>query len=354
MNEESSIMFNLVGYKDGGIETMKRNMTAWIQEMIAAPKKKALPVLSFPGIKLINATVRDVVTNGEKQAACMKAIADRYPTAAAVSNMDLSVEAEAFGAKVVFSDEEVPTVTGRLVDTLEEAEALKVPSVGTGRTGECVKAIKKAAELITDRPVLAGVIGPFSLSGRLMEMTEIMIKCMVEPEVPAKVLEKATACQIAYIKAFKEAGANGIVMAEPAAGLLSPALCEEFSSRYVKQIVDAVQTDDFIVLYHNCGNTIPLAESILSTGAKAFHFGNAIKLKDMIGKFPGDKIVLGNVDPASQFRNGTPESVGETTAALIKELSGYKNYIPSSGCDIPPLSPLENIDAFFAAVKAGY
>ena len=139
-----------------------------------------------------------------------------------------------------------------------------------------------AAKKITDRPVFAGVIGPFSLAGRLTDVTEAMIYCYEEPEMMHTVLEKASAFLIDYIKAYKEAGADGIVMAEPLAGLLSPDLAEEFSARYVKKINDAVKDEDFIVIYHNCGNTAILTiDSILSTGADAYHFGNAI---DKIGR----------------------------------------------------------------------
>ena len=45
---------------------------------------------------------------------------------------------------------------GTLINDEDEAEALKVPKVGDGRTGECVEGIHRACELITDRPVLAG------------------------------------------------------------------------------------------------------------------------------------------------------------------------------------------------------
>lgn len=44
-------------------------------------------------------------------------------------------------------------------------------------------------------------------------------------------------------------------MAEPLAGLLSPDLAEEFSAEYVKKIVEAVQTEEFLVVYHNCGDS---------------------------------------------------------------------------------------------------
>ena len=69
---------------------------------------------------------------------------------------------------------------------------------------------------------------------------------------------------------------------------------------------------------------------------------------------PSDTIVLGNVDPSSQFRNGTPESVREATLEIMKECCHHKNFVISSGCDIPPLSSWENILAFFDAVKEYY
>lgn len=333
---------------------MKKNMYDWVREQIEAREKKAMPVLSFPGVQLMNITVSDLVASGELQAKCMKAIADRYPSAAAVSNMDLSLEAEAFGAEVRFSDDEVPTVVGMLVDTLEDAQALAVPPAGAARTGEALKAVGMAVELIEDRPVFAGVIGPFSLAGRLMDFTEIMIKCMVEPEVPHAVLEKVTVFLIDYIREYKKIGAHGIVMAEPAAGLLSPDLCDEFSSRYVKRIREAVEDENFILIYHNCGNALPLTESIKSIGARVVHFGNAVSMAEMVDKFSSDTLIMGNVDPAAEFRNGSPQSIRETTRKLLEEVSPNRNWVISSGCDIPPMTPLENIDAFFDTVTEFY
>jgi len=333
---------------------MNRNMTEWRESLRAAERKKAMPLLSFPGIQILNVPVHDLVFSGELQAKCMEAIAKRYSMAAAVSTMDLSIEAEAFGTKVRFSDEEIPTVLGHLVDDAGDARDLQVPKVGAGRTGEAIQAISKALDTIDDRPIFAGVIGPYSLAGRLMGMTEVMINCMIEPGMVHAVLQKATSFLIDYIEEFKKIGADGIVMAEPAAGLLSPDLCMEFSSRYVRQIVDAAQDDSFLVVYHNCGNTLPLIEATMATGAKVIHLGNAVDIADVIGKYPPDTIIMGNVDPAGEFRNGTPESISEATDALLRRLSGYPNWVISSGCDIPPMTPLRNIDAFFKTVEEFY
>ena len=218
------------------------DMKAWLHEQLTADKRRALPILSFPSIQLLGITVRELISDSDLQARGMCEVAKRCPAAASVSMMDLSVEAECFGSQIRVSDDEVPTVVGSVVNSMEDAQALKVPQVGAGRTGVYVEAISKALKLITDRPIFAGVIGPYSLAGRLMDMTQIMMNCYDEPEMVHATLEKATDFILAYIQAYKDVGAHGVVIAEPAAGLLSPDLCEEFSSPYVKQIVDAVHS----------------------------------------------------------------------------------------------------------------
>jgi len=114
-------------------------------------------------------------------------------------------------------------------------------------------------------------------------------------------------------------------MAEPLAGILSPDLADDFSSDYVKKIVDAVQDEEFIVIYHNCGNNVlMLTDSILKTGSAAYHFGNAVSMKEMLEKMPKDIILMGNVDPAGQFRNGTPDSVRQETLEIFMQLNNCR------------------------------
>ena len=334
---------------------MKRNMKQWMEELRTSPVKKALPILSFPSMQLLGINVKELISDSDLQAQGMKMVADRTDSAAAVSLMDLSVEAECFGATIHVNDDEVPTVLGRLIHDEEEANALEIPAVGSARSGLYVESMEKALTMITDRPVLAGMIGPFSLAARLMDVSEIMMDCYDEPDMVHTVLEKTTAFLIEYAKAYKAVGANGIMMAEPVAGMLSPMLEEEFSAPYVKQIVDAVQDDEFAVIYHNCGdNVIRMIDSILTTGSMAYHFGNSIDMAEMLPHIPTETVVMGNVDPAGEFLNGTPDSIRAATLAVMEKCCGYPNFLISSGCDIPPASSWENIDAFFNGVKEFY
>ena len=331
------------------------NMHKWLEEIKNNPVKKPFPVLSFPCVQLMGITVKELISSSDNQAKGMKAVADRVDSLASVSFMDLSLEAEAFGADIKVSDEEVPTVTGTLIADQAAADALKIPTLEDGRVGIYLEGMKKALGLITDRPVFAGIIGPFSLTGRLVDVNQAMVYCKKNPEMLHTVLKKATAFLIKYAKAYKAMGANGIVMAEPLAGLLSPRLETKFSAPYVKEIAEAVGSEDFIIIYHNCGNYTPkMVESISSNGCDAYHFGNAIDMKAMLEAWPGDILAMGNIDPAEQFTNGTPESMRKATLELMEKCTVHPNFLISSGCDIPPGAKWENIDAFFAAAKEFY
>ena len=151
---------------------------------------------------------------------------------------------------------------------------------------------------------------------------------------------------------MKEAGADGIMMAEPLAGILSPTMAAEFSVPYVTRIVEALQDDSFAVIYHNCGNAVPdMLEEIYSQGAAAYHFGNAIDLATVLAKTPADILCMGNIDPVSQFADGTPDSMRAAVKSLLDACGGYKNFIPSSGCDIPAHANWDNVHAFYEALK---
>ena len=116
-----------------------------------------------------------------------------------------------------------------------------------------------------------------------------------------------------------------------------------------------MQDDTFAVIYHNCGDNVGrMKEGIYSIGAAAYHFGDAVRLSDMFEGAPADALVMGNVSPAAQLRNGTPDSVREATLQILQDCCQYPNFVLSSGCDIPPLTPWENITAMFAAADEFY
>lgn len=210
---------------------------------------------------------------------------------------------------IVFAENEVPNVVGRLVHDHASIVALPVPSIQSGRMPEYLKANRLAAENITDKPVFGGCIGPFSLAGRLYDMSEMMMALYMEPDSIRLLLEKCTEFITNYLRAMKETGVNGVIIAEPAAGLVSNEDCSSFSSTYISRIVEELQDDNFMIVLHNCGNTGHCTAAMVETKAAGLHFGNKIDMVQVLQECPEDILVMGNIDPVGIFKMATPEKV---------------------------------------------
>lgn len=328
----------------------KFNMRHWISGVIGQDQRSAMPIMTHPGIQMTGNRVIDAVTHGDIHFRAIKAMADHFPSLAATMIMDLTVEAEAFGCSINFTEDEVPAVSGRLVNDFESVQRLNIPSLTSGRVPEYLRAARLAAENIHDRPVLGGCIGPFSLAGRLFDMTEIMTAAFLEPETIKALLEKCTIFLRNYARQLKKNGMNGLIMAEPAAGLLDESMCDAFSSVYIKRIAQDVQDDDFIFILHNCGNTGHVTQSMIRTGAHGLHFGNRINIIQALKEVPSHILVFGNLDPVTAFKLSSPLELKRMTSELLNASSDYPNFVISSGCDTPPGVSLANVCAFYDAL----
>ena len=327
------------------------NMKSWMNQQLHNGTRISIPIMTHPGIEMIGKQVKDALQSGEVHAQAIKKLAEVFPSAATTVIMDLTLEAEAFGCQIEFQENDMPHILGRLVTCAEDIENLKVPDMYAGRMQEYLKANKLTVELGIDKPVLAGVIGPFSLAGRLFDVSEIMMACYIEPDVIMLLLDKCIEFIINYCRELKAIGCSGVVVAEPAAGLLSNEDCQLFSSVYVKRLVDELQDDSFIIILHNCGNSGHCTDAMLYTGAAAYHFGNAIDMVETLKMCPKDKMIMGNVDPVGVMKMMNPTEIKAFIADLLVRTSEFDNFVLSTGCDLPPHVPAENVEAFFEALK---
>ena len=321
------------------------------QLVLGSSQRLAMPIAVYPGLALTGAKVCDVVTNPQAQFDAQIALHERYRTPFVLSAMDLSVEAEAFGCAIHASETEIPSVTGRLVTGLEQAQKLSVPQPGDKRTAVYLETVRRLRQLPDQPMVFGGCIGPFSLAARLVGVSEAMEMTVTEPDLMHVLLEKSTAFLTAYVRAFRQAGADGIIMAEPAAGLLSPGSMSQFSSAYIKKIGAAVADGHFSLILHNCAAKLLHLPAVLETGLKSFHFGAPMDIVAALGKVPADVVLCGNLDPTGVFVQLPPAEITARVTGLLSATAAHRNYVLSSGCDVPPTTPPASLDAFFAAVK---
>jgi uroporphyrinogen decarboxylase len=320
--------------------------------ILGSAKRLTMPITVYPGAQLTGAKVLDIVTNPRAQFEASATLHHRYRTPFALSAMDLSVEAEAFGCQIHMTDDEIPTAITSVVATLEQANALVVPPIGLKRSQVYLETVTMLNKLLDKPLVLGGCIGPFSLAGRLVGLSEACGLTLDNPALMHTVLDKCTTFLTAYVQAFKAAGADGVIMAEPAAGLLSPRGLSAFSAAYIKRIVQAAEDGQFQIILHNCGAKLIHLPAILESGPSAFHFGAPMDLTGALAKAPATTVLCGNLDPTAVFLQSTPEQLTAKTDQLLTATKAHRNFVISSGCDVPPGSPLANLDAFFAASQS--
>jgi uroporphyrinogen decarboxylase len=309
------------------------------------PKDKTLviPLLGAPGIQLSNTTLRENLTDKDIQLKTIKLLIERFQPDGIFPFMDLTVEAEALGLEINFPEDENPAVRSHSIKTEEDLEAIKLRYRGiSGRMPVFIDVVENLAKNFS---IIKGAytIGPFTLAGELMGVSELSINVMLNPGLAYKFLEFTTSVIKDYAQALLNAGADTVAILEPTAVMLSPRQFEEFSGKYFTYLVEELKAP---LILHICGNTTHLLKKMSNTGAIGLSLDSLVNLKEASKIVPSNVALIGNLDPVRIFLQSTPEEVAEATRDLVEEMKGVKNFILSSGCDLPIGTPLENIEAF--------
>lgn len=315
------------------------------------PGRLAMPLCAYSGLSITGESVEDMVSVPGSQFKAVMALQDRYQTPVLITAIDTTAEAEAYGAEVKLTAREAPVTVGRLVTSASDLSSLADPVPGDARTRVPIEtAWRLTAEVGESVPVLGAMLGPFTLATHLFGLKEALAATSSDPDTIEALLDIVTGFLCRYALEFRETGAWGILVAEGAAGRLSPENLARFSTTFVKRIVKAVDTPEFAVILHNCRASGAHLDAILESGAGIVLLGANMDIPAALGRVGPEIILGGNIDAVKIFQKGSAQSAGDATRALLESTRPYKNFIVSSGCEIPPGAPLANLNAFFRAV----
>jgi len=302
--------------------------------------------MGFPGTQLTHSTIWQNEFNADLQYRTIAALVERFTPDAAFFFMDLAVEAGAIGLPVLFPASGSPSVKQHPVKRIEDLAQFEVVDVRYDARVRAYVDVMRRMKAGLD--VLAGayVIGPFTLAGLMMGATQIALATIQDPDLVHAAARFATDVIIRYGEQLVEAGADMVCVLEPTATFISPKAFREFSGRYVKKIVEALETRSIL---HICGDTKHLVEPMCETGVQGLSLDAPMDFPATIERMPEDVVLIGNVDPVRVMVNETPDEVRDSVRALLDRMAPYPNFILSTGCDLPPETPLENIRAFMEA-----
>ena len=127
--------------------------------------------------------------------------------------------------------------------------------------------------------------------------------------------------------------------------MVSGEIYADFVLKPWSNLVKKLHSDGAKVVYHVCGETVPVIEPISQSGIDMFSFDFASPIPD-IHAVVGDKFVLaGNLNPMTLIWEGTPEAVNARIKDIFEnELDGAR-YCICTGCETPRDTPIQNLQA---------
>ena len=170
--------------------------------------------------------------------------------------------------------------------------------------------------------------------------------CFTQPKAAHELLQKITDTTIAYLKAKVKAGVNAVQVFDSWGGMLSPQDYQEFSWKYIQQIVDALK-DEAPVIVFGKGCWFALKD-MANSGASAVGVDWTCSAQNARYLTGGNITLQGNFDPARLL--SPPSTIKEMVTQMIRDF-GKDKYIVNLGHGILPNIPVENAKAFIDAVK---
>lgn len=310
-----------------------------------AGRRMVSAVAGAPAVLLTHAGMEDALKDPKLLYEAMRFTVEEMGLDTFCLIADLSLEAEACGCKLQFSERGLPMVVSHPLQGADGPEALSMPDpYRDGRMPaflETMRRIKRNYAMIR----VAVVTGPFTLATHLRG-TEIYLDTAANPEMAKRVLEYSTKVLIAYAEALIESGADMIILAEPAGSQLSAAAYDEFSQAYSKRIIGALPKP---CILHVCGKAGHIVEKMCESGAVGISIDD-VDIRSLFRRAPRHVVVIGNIGTLTLLRS-SPEEVSTQTAELLHSAGDRREFIAAPGCDLAPETPLENIEAFVRTAR---
>jgi uroporphyrinogen decarboxylase len=307
--------------------------------------------------KLMKTPAPQIMRDGQKIAEAQLYLAKRFKLPFVITIADLNVIGEAYGAKLTYMPEVIPVHETPAVSRLDEIDTLEAKNpCQDGRMPQVIKTAGIFAQKFNEKGNLyfGGCEGPITAAGSVWGVENLMRNMIKNPQAVHKVLSSVTDTIIDFLNAQMEAGVLAVGLADPTASLtcISPQFFQEFEVPYLKKITRKVNSPAFLL--HVCGEAQNIVDKVSKISNILIFSVDQVNLRQA-KKQIGNRFVLllGNVNTGI-MRRGTPADVEAAVKVCLQEGAFSEprgKFILSTGCDIGPGTPPENIEALLKAGK---
>ncbi len=329
------------------------NLSKTAKEKFNKGERIVAPLLGFPAVKAAGTTIKLAQQNAEEHMKVIRRIQKIWSPDVIFTLMDLSVEANALGRETYFPPFEAATVAGMDYKMERDLSVLEnINILDDGRLQSYAETLRRMKKELPENTLRAAyVTGPYTLAGLIMGTENAAIQALADPEDFHKLCQMCREKILDYTRLLIESGAQMVAVLDPSAMMLSPDLFRKFALEYVNPITVLCHEHDVAAILHVCGNTEHLLGEMNVSGVDALSLDSDVDFTKA-AKVIDEKIVLiGNLCPTGKIMSGSPNDVRQDVEKLLDSMENVPNFILSTGCDLPPEVPEENVSAFMKAAR---
>ena len=276
---------------------------------------------------------------------------DRFAPDAAILFSDILVIPQAMNIEVQMKDGVGPWLPNP-VRSQADVDLVIVPEIEE-ELGYVLDAIKATKQRLESRVPLIGFAGSpwtilcYAVQGQgSKNFDKAKGFCFTQPAAAHQLLQKITDTTIAYLKAKVNAGVHAVQVFDSWGGMLSPTDYQEFSWKYIQQIIDALKEETEVIVFgKGCWFAL---QQMATSGASALGVDWTCSPKNA-RYLTGGKITLqGNFDPSRLL--SPPAEIKKMVKKMIDEF-GKDRFVANLGHGILPNIPVDNAKAFIDSVK---
>jgi uroporphyrinogen decarboxylase len=284
---------------------------------------------------------------------------DRFPLDAAILFSDILTIPHAMNLGLDFEAGEGPKIA-RPVRRSADVDQLNIPDPGH-ELRYVIDAVALIRRELGGRVPLIGFAGsPWTVGTYMVEgggsKTFGLIKRMMyeSPAVLHRMLDILARSTILYLNAQIAAGAQAVMLFDTWGGVLTPAQYEEFSLRYMAQVIDAVTRDadgrrvPRIVFTKGGGAWLA---KIAAIGCDAVGVDWTTDLRAARDAVDGKVALQGNLDPSALF--APPETLRAETLRVLESYGAGAGHVFNLGHGITPEVDPESVALLVETVQ-GY
>jgi len=262
-------------------------------------------------------------------------------------------EAHALGCKIkpgrgVGGVEGIPGIDHPPPYKLDDSPVFPDDFLSRGRIPALLKAVRILKKELGDQvPIVAGIVGPFSVAAALLDTVPLLKATFKTPEKIRPFLNVAEKAGTVLAKALINAGADIISCEDMTASpeLIGPETYRDYELEYQSRQFEAISVPKIL---HICGNVDLIVEWMGQTGAEILSIEPKANVRLAREKCGPDVILMGGVDTATTLFLKDADAVKRTCEESIAD--GIQILAP--GCAVAPGTATENLLAMVEVAKA--